>query len=105
MSKIMNKLHSSNELSSYGKMVGALAKGLDYAAMERYATDAEFEGYLPFGGYSEGYDFCISGTYCAKFVRGVGSAGGIDWGWDSFTGEANVDDVVNGYKTSKITIE
>jgi RHS repeat-associated protein len=99
---IMAKLHNSTELSGYGRMVGALAKGLDYTAMKDYARGAEYEGYLPFGGYASGYDYCNSATYCAKFARGVGAAGGVNWDWDTFTGEGNVDDIVKDYKTTKI---
>ncbi len=102
---IMTQLRNSQELSGYGRMIGALAKGLDYTAMKDYARGVEYEGYLPFGGYLEGYDYCNSATYCAKFARGVGAAGGNDWDWNTFTGEANVDDIVKDHGATKIKID
>jgi len=71
---ILTKLHSSPLLAGYGRIVGALAKNLNYGAMLAYARGAESEGYLPFGGYTSGYNYCNSATYCAKFARGVGAA-------------------------------
>jgi RHS repeat-associated protein len=101
---ILTKLHNSSLLSGYGKIVGALAKNLNYGAMLAYARAAESEGYLPFGGYGGGYDFCKSATYCAKFARAVGAAGGFDWDWNTFTGLGNVEDVVEEYEVEMVTL-
>lgn len=86
-------------------IVWTLGKGRQDTAMKDYARGAEYEDYLPFGGYLEGYDYCNSATYCAKFARGVGAAGGIDWDWNTFTGEANVDDIVKDHGATKIKID
>jgi len=101
---IMTKLHSSPLLSDYGTMIGALAKGLNYSAMLSYARDVEDLGYHPFGGYGSGYGYS-SATYCAKFARGIGDAGGVDWDWDSYTGRANVGDIAKDYQFSILTIK
>ncbi|WP_338813086.1 DUF6695 family protein [Bernardetia sp. Wsw4-3y2] len=88
---ILTSLHYSTIFKGYGTIMGALAKGLNYQPMLNYARKAESMGYLPFGGYSCGYNLLSCGSYCAKFARGVGDAGGIDWDWDTFTGEANIE--------------
>ncbi|MEJ1239602.1 DUF6695 family protein [Chryseolinea sp. T2] len=104
MTAILTKLHKSPLLAGYGTIVGALAKNLNYGAMLGYARGAESEGYLPFGGYTGGYNYCNSATYCAKFARGVGAAGGFDWDWDTFTGLGNVGDVTEEYEVESITL-
>jgi RHS repeat-associated protein len=101
---ILTKLHNSPIFAGYGKIIGALAKNLDYNSMLTYARNAESEGYLPFGGYHNGYNVCNNATYCAKFARGVGDAGGIDWDWNSFTGEGNVEDIEEEYEVERVEI-
>jgi RHS repeat-associated protein len=99
---ILTKLHKSPLLAGYGTIVGALARNLNYDAMINYARSAENEGYLPFGGYLGGYDYCSSETYCAKFARAVGVAGGFDWDWNTFSGMGNVGDVTEEYEIYSI---
>lgn len=96
---ILRELRKSKHLSRYGKIVGALATGLDYGGMLNYATQMENRGYVPFGGYHSSY---ASGnaSYCAKFARGVGGAGGINFSWNSFSGAANVRDISRIYQTN-----
>jgi len=72
--------------------------------MLSYARGAESEGYLPFGGYSGGYNYCKSGTYCAKIARGVGDAGGIDWEFDTLYGIGNIEDIEDEYDTERVEI-
>lgn len=101
---ILTKLHSSPLLAGYGRIVGALAKNLNYTAMLNYARAAESEGYLPFGGYSTGYNVCTSATYCAKFARGVGAAGGVDWHFNTLYGIGNISDIEDEYDVDRIQI-
>ncbi|MBX2924075.1 MAG: hypothetical protein KF746_17885 [Chitinophagaceae bacterium] len=101
---ILTKLHNSPLLAGYGRIVGALASNLDYAKMLTYARGAEGEGYLPFGGYSGGYNYCNSGTYCAKFARAVGAAGGIDWNFNTLYGVGNIEDVEDEYDVERVEI-
>jgi RHS repeat-associated protein len=101
---ILEKLKESPKLSKYGRVIGALADNLDTAAMIEYARNAEKLGYIAFGGYSSGYDCTESATYCAKFVRGVGDSGGIDWDWNTFTGEGNVEDIEEDYNFQRVEI-
>ena len=101
---ILTKLHQSPLLAGYGRIVGALAKGLNYAAMLSYARSAESEGYLPFGGYTSGYNVCNSATYCAKFARGVGAAGGVDWNFNTLYGLGNISDIEEEYDVQRIQI-
>jgi RHS repeat-associated protein len=101
---ILTKLHGSPLLAPYGRIVGALAKNLDYGKMLAYARGAEREGYLPFGGYESGYNYCNSATYCAKFARGVGAAGGFDWDWNTFSGYGNIEDVTEEYDVESFTL-
>jgi RHS repeat-associated protein len=104
VTSILTKLHSSPLLAGYGRIVGALAKNLNYGAMLAYARGAESEGYLPFGGYTGGYNYCNSATYCAKFARGIGAAGGLNWDWNTFTGLGNVGDITEEYEIESITL-
>ncbi|PSL19288.1 DUF6443 domain-containing protein [Chitinophaga ginsengisoli] len=101
---ILLKLHQSPLLAGYGKIVGALAKNLDYSAMLNYARSAESEGYLPFGGYTTGYNVCNSATYCAKFARAVGAAGGVDWEFGTLYGIGNISDIEDEYDVERIQI-
>ncbi len=101
---ILTKLHNSPLLAGYGRVIGALGTNLDYGKMLSYARGAESEGYLPFGGYGGGYNYCNSATYCAKFARAVGAAGGIDWDYNTFTGEGNIEDIENDYKMQRVEI-
>ena len=101
---ILTAIHNSPIFKGYGRTMGALANNVNYGAMLSYARYAEDEGYRAFGGYHNGYDVCSQATYCAKFARGVGAAGGIDWGWNTFTGQGNVNDIHEDYGTDIITI-
>ncbi|WP_315815921.1 RHS repeat domain-containing protein [Paraflavitalea speifideaquila] len=101
---ILTKLHNSPLLAGYGRVIGALANNLDYGKMLAYARGAESEGYLPFGGYSEGYNYCNSATYCAKFARAVGAAGGIDWSFITLYGEGNIEDIESEYEVERVEI-
>jgi RHS repeat-associated protein len=101
---ILTKLHNSPLLAGYGRVIGALADKLNYGKMLSYARGAESEGYLPFGGYGGGYNYCNSATYCAKFARAVGAAGGIDWDWNTFAGEGNVEDIEDNYDVERVEI-
>ena len=96
---ILKSLRRSPLLNRYGKIVGALATGLDFTGMVSYGIQMENSGYVPFGGYASS---CSIGnaSYCAKFARGVGAAGGINFSWSSFSGAANVVDVSKIYQTS-----
>jgi RHS repeat-associated protein len=100
---ILTKLHDSPILREDGRILGALATGLDYNAMKDYARMVESEGYIPFGGYSKGYDPC-DGSYCAKFARGVGVAGGVDFSFDTFQGIGNIEDIEKTYNTKRVEI-
>jgi len=104
VTNILTRLHKSPLLAGYGRIVGALAKNLDYKAMLNYAKSAESEGYLPFGGYSGGYNVCTSETYCAKFARGVGAAGGVDWHFNTLYGIGNISDIEDEYDVERIQI-
>lgn len=101
---ILTKLHNSPTFAGYGRIIGALAKNLNFNAMLMYARSAESEGYLPFGGYHKGYNYCDAATYCAKFARGVGAAGGIDWEFNTFKGEGNVSDIEDEYEVERVEI-
>jgi hypothetical protein len=104
VSIILTRLRKSPLFNGYGRILGTLAKNLDYNSMLAYTRGAEREGYLPFGGYHQGYNYCNSATYCAKFVRAVGQAGGIDWNWTSFSGEDNVESVEEDYDFDRVEL-
>lgn len=72
--------------------------------MLTYARGAEADGYWPFGGYSGGYNYCNSGTYCAKFARGVGDAGGVDWHFNTYWGIGNISDIEDEHHTDRVQI-
>ncbi|WP_212005422.1 DUF6695 family protein [Chitinophaga sp. HK235] len=101
---LLKKLYNSDVFKGYGRIVGALARGLDYQAMLRYARGAESEGYIPFGGYAGGYDYCEKATYCAKFARAVGDAGGVDWNFNTLYGIGNIKDIEDEYDVKRIQI-
>ncbi len=101
---ILTKLHNSPLLAGYGRVIGALATNLDYGKMLAYARSAESEGYLPFGGWGSGYNYCNSATYCAKFARAVGAAGGIDWSFSTLYGEGNIEDIESEYEVERVEI-
>ena len=100
---ILSRLHRSRLLARYGQIKGALAKNLDFCAMEAYAEEMESTGYHDFGGYGSGTAIG-NATYCAKFARGVAKAGGHDFSmYSGFTGLHNVEDVSSQYGTDIIT--
>jgi len=102
--RILGVLHNSTIFKDYGRVLGALAKNLDYDAMLNFAQTSEKAGYVPFGNYTgNDYNVC-TGSYCAKFVRGVGAAGGIDWHWDTLYGEGNIEDIEDEYDTERVEI-
>ena len=104
VTSILNTLHNSSIFEGYGRILGALAKDLDADAMTNYALTSEKAGYVPFGGYSSrDYNVC-TGSYCAKFVRGVGDAGGVDWHWDTLYGEGNIEDIESDYGVKRVEI-
>ena len=100
---IISKLSASGIFIGYGKIVGAMAKGLKYDEMLTYAEEMENKGAIPFGGHSSSCSI-ENPTYCAKFARGVGEAGGVDWDFNSLRGTASVEDIVNDFESSKIEI-
>lgn len=100
---IISKLSASGIFKGYGKIVGAMAKGLKYDEMLTYAEEMENKGAIPFGGHSSSCSI-ENPTYCAKFARGVGEAGGVDWDFNSLRGTASVEDIVNDFESSKIEI-
>ncbi|QEC77273.1 DUF6443 domain-containing protein [Mucilaginibacter ginsenosidivorax] len=104
VTKILTKLHNSPLLKEDGRIVGALASNLDADAMNNYARSAEAEGYSPFGGYSSSSTSVCDGTYCAKFARNVGKAGGVSWGWFTFQGIGNISDIESNYNVKRVEI-
>ncbi len=104
VTRLLKELHASPLLAGYGRVVGVLAKDLDYKAMMSYARGAESKGYLPFGGYASGYNYENCATYCAKFARGVGNAGGVNWDWNTFSGAQNIYDIVDEYDSEYIVV-
>ena len=102
--RILGSLRKSPLLSGYDEIQGALATVLDYDLMLNYAERVESQGYRPFGGYTSSTN-CDNATYCAKFARGVGGAGGIDFSWYVMYGAGNVQDVSEQFESSIITVQ
>jgi hypothetical protein len=100
---LMEKLSKSGIFKGYGKMTGALAKNLDYLKMFLYAELMENKGIIPFGGHETSTN-SENATYCAKFARGVGEQGGVDWDFDTLRGSENVIDVSNDFESAIIEI-
>ena len=89
VTKILTDLRKSPLLKKYGTIMGTLVEGLDFKAMNKYATEMEKKGYHPFGGYGSSTK-TNKATYCAKFARGVIKAGGFKMGVGAFNGGRNV---------------
>jgi hypothetical protein len=100
---LLQKLSKSGIFKGYGKISGALAKKLDYLKMFKYAESMENKGVIPFGGHSTSTN-SENATYCAKFARGVGEEGGVDWDFDTLRGSENVIDVANDNDSAIIEI-
>ena len=100
---IMQTLINKGKFKGYGKMIGAVANDLDFNKMMEYALFMQNRGLISFGGHTNSSEK-NNDTYCAKFARGVAECGGMDWDWDSLTGEASVNDVIETYEVEKIII-